>query len=319
MKDKKKTGSLLLPEPSIDSVGRGELEGNKIEDVYRTAIEHSNDGVVIVRGKEHLFCNKTCADMLGYDNQEQIVANPLCFAVHRRDRTMVMNYARRRQGGEPAPSRYECRFIKKDGSVIYVELSAVMIIYDGKPASLGFMRDITERKRLEEQVKSQQKQLEQKVKERTAELRESKREVEIKSRALEEVNTALRVLLGQREKDRKELEERFVSNIKQLVLPSVKKLKQGKLDARQASYLNIVESNLKEIISPFLHTIRQLNFTPKELEVVHFIKDGKSTKEIAEIMRVATSSIDSHRNNIRNKLGLLGKKASLQSYLHSLS
>jgi len=130
-----------------------------------------------------------------------------------------------------------------------------------------------------------------------------------------ETNAALRVLLKQREDDKREMEDMFMSNIKEMVLPYVHKMQKEKIEMRHRAYLDVISSNLNEIMAPFLNRIRQLNFTPKEIEVASLIKDGKTTKEIAEIMSVATSAIDSHRNNIRMKLGLVNKDVNLRSYL----
>lgn len=100
-----------------------------------------------------------------------------------------------------------------------------------------------------------------------------------------------------------------------MVLPYLNKMQKDRTDVRQKAYLDIIKANLNEIMAPFLNRIRQLNFTPKEVEVASLIKDGKTTKEIAEIMGVAASAIDSHRNNIRTKLGLINKDINLRSYL----
>jgi DNA-binding CsgD family transcriptional regulator len=107
--------------------------------------------------------------------------------------------------------------------------------------------------------------------------------------------------------------------VKRLVIPYVEKMKKDRLDPQQRSHLNVLETNLNEIVSPFLHTIQQLNLTPRETQIASLIKDGKTTKEIAKIVGVATSSIDSYRNNIRSKLGLNNKKVNLQSCLQSLT
>jgi DNA-binding CsgD family transcriptional regulator len=114
------------------------------------------------------------------------------------------------------------------------------------------------------------------------------------------------------------LEGRFVSNIKKLVLPYVEKLKAAKLDPSHHSYLSIIESNLHELISPFLHTIQQLNFTPREIQVASLIKDGKTTKEISQVIGVASGAIEFYRKNIRKKLNLKSRKINLQSFLHSV-
>ena len=145
-------------------------------------------------------------------------------------------------------------------------------------------------------------------------------ELELQKQNLEEANTALRVLLKQREEDKRELEEHIVSNVQQLVNTYIIKLKRTYLDPRQVQYLEIIENNIHEILSPFSHNLssKYFHLTPREIQVAGLVKDGKTTKEISEIMNISTSVIDFHRKNIRKKLGLKNKKDNLQSYLISL-
>jgi DNA-binding CsgD family transcriptional regulator len=189
----------------------------------------------------------------------------------------------------------------KEGHSIYVQASGIPY-FDEAGNILGYRgscQDITEQKNMMNALK------------------ERERELVAKSQTLEEVNAALKVLLKQREEDRKELEGKFVSNIKEMILPYILKMQKGQRDPRVKAYLDIVTANLNEIISPFLNTIRQLNLTPREIEVASFIREGRTTKEIAQILGVATSAVDSHRNNMRIKLGLNKKKINLRSYLLS--
>ena len=148
-------------------------------------------------------------------------------------------------------------------------------------------------------------------------LKKREKELEIKTKSLEEVNTALKVLLKQRDEDKTELEEKVVLNVKDLVLPYLENLKKGKLNALQRSYISILESNLNQIISPFVQTLSSsyVNLTPKEIQVADLIKNGKTTKEIAEILKSSARVIEFHRNNLRKKFGLINKKTNLRSYL----
>ena len=164
-----------------------------------------------------------------------------------------------------------------------------------------FLNDVTERRHAEE------------------ELIESKKELERKSRDLEEVNTALRVLLRTREEDKKVLEEKVMFSVKDLIMPYLDKLKLSVSDQRHQSYLDIIESNLNDIVSPFMtaKATEMYKLTPTQIHVANFVKQGKSTKEIAEILHLSTSTIDSHRNTIRKKLGITKKNINLRSYLIS--
>ena len=153
--------------------------------------------------------------------------------------------------------------------------------------------------------------LEIKVEERTKELEE-------KNRALQEANTALKVVIRNREEDKRALEEKILMNIKELVIPLVSKLKTAKSLDEQKAYLELLESNLeKEIISPFLHNLstKYLNLTPQELRIANFIREGKTSKEIADILNLAQRTVDFHRQNLRNKLNLDQENSNLRSYL----
>lgn len=151
--------------------------------------------------------------------------------------------------------------------------------------------------------------------------KEAERELRLKSRNLEEVNTALRVLLEQREKDKNDLEERMLFNVKKLVFPYLDSLKQRRLDDEQKAYLEILETNLKNIISPFAKKLTSIyeNFTPQEIKVADLLRDGKTIKEIAQTLGVSESAINLHRQHIRNKLGLKNQKINLRTYLLSLT
>jgi diguanylate cyclase (GGDEF)-like protein/PAS domain S-box-containing protein len=124
------------------------------EERYRTAIESSNDGIAIVEEDHHIYVNQKFLDIFGYEKQEDIIGKSPYMIVYPDDREMVLHYNRKRQSGDPVPSKYEFRGIKKDGGTIFIEASAAKITHNGKPASLAYLRDMTERKHLEEQLRT---------------------------------------------------------------------------------------------------------------------------------------------------------------------
>jgi DNA-binding CsgD family transcriptional regulator len=142
--------------------------------------------------------------------------------------------------------------------------------------------------------------------------------LEIKSRDLEEANVALKVLLKQREDDRSGFEQKIYSNVRDLVLRYVGMLRQTGLEPNQSVLIDIVERNLKDFLSPFSMKITSFNFTPKEMEVILLTKEGKTAKEIAQLLNVTTDAISRHRYHIRKKLGL-DRRHNLRSHLLSLS
>ena len=174
-------------------------------------------------------------------------------------------------------------------------------------------KEILERKRVEKLLRETQRNLERLVKERTAEL-------EMKTKNLEELNIALNVLLKKREDDKQDLEENYIHNVKDLIFPHIEKLRNCNPSPNQKFYIEIIEANLHEIVSPFARQLSSsyFNFTPTEIRVANLIKKDKTSKEIAEAFNISESAIIYHRHNIRKKLGLNNKKINLKTYLQSL-
>jgi PAS domain S-box-containing protein len=215
---------------------------------------------------------------------------------------------------EAGRKSYEMPIVYADGQT-HITLYSVdgFALADGNPGGLiGMLVDITERKQAEDELAKYRERLEHLVEERTQEL-------ENKTKTLEEVNIALKVLLQHREEDKKDLEDRFVMNIKNLIIPFAEKMKNTNLDERQLAYLGIIETHLRDITSSMIKKFNHFNLTPAEVEVASLIKEGKATKEIAKIIGIATSSIDTHRNNIRKKLGISQKAVNLRSHLQSFN
>lgn len=201
--------------------------------------------------------------------------------------------------------------------------------------------DISAHKKIEEVLENARQDLEKQVEVRTVELRRSNRKLvkEIESRKqvqeslvlktqelkdhsteLEETNITLKVLLKEREYERRRLEEKVVCNVNELTLPYLTKLAAGNLSKRQRTLLDAVSRSLKDIVSPMSRRfiIENNQLTPVEGQVANLIRQGISTKDIADILGVASSTVDFHRLNIRRKLKLTHKRINLQSYLRSL-
>ena len=185
---------------------------------------------------------------------------------------------------------------------------------DGQVSSFTvFVKDITEQRQNEKALHTVREELEQRVKERT-------RELEEKAQNLEEVNTALKVLLKRLDEDKKAIEEKILFNLRQLIEPVLQKLKNGRQTERQKSLLDTLESNLKEITSSFACRMSNsfLKLTPTEIQVANFIRQGKTTKEIAEMLNLSPKTIEFHRDNIRTKIGIKNKKINLRTHLMSI-
>ena len=152
-------------------------------------------------------------------------------------------------------------------------------------------------------------------------LRKSQEALEEQKQSLEEANIALKVLLKQREDDKLELERKVLSNVKELVLPYVEKLKNSRLRPKDKTLAEIIETHLNDIISPLLQKLShaRILLTPQEMQVASLVKDGRTSKEIADILNISEATVNFHRKNLRDKFGIKGKQANLRSYLLSIS
>ncbi len=204
------------------------------------------------------------------------------------------------------PTPVEAKVFHKDGRVVIIEVTVKKRKKGGQGGYFCVIRDITERKLAEESLKKHRDHLEELVKERTANL--------------EEANVALKVLLSQKDEHKEELEERVVSNVRELILPNLEKLKTIRADARDREILDIMENNLGDIVSSFGQKLssKYYNLTSTELRIANLIKYGNKTKEIAELLYLSPRTVEFHRNNIRKKLGIKNRKINIRAYLLSL-
>jgi PAS domain S-box-containing protein len=121
---------------------------------YRTLIESSNDGISIVKGSMHIFVNRRFLEMFGYTKPEEIIGKKISEVVHPDDLKQVMTYNRIRESGGDVPSNYEFRGVRKDGTYIDIEASITSTVFYEETVSLVFLRDITNRKQIERELRN---------------------------------------------------------------------------------------------------------------------------------------------------------------------
>lgn len=150
-------------------------------------------------------------------------------------------------------------------------------------------------------------------------LRDSEEELRLQAKNLKEMNTAMKILLDFREQEKAQKNKEMLNNLEKLVFPYINKLKACRSDKELNTYIDIIKSNLTEIASPLLDRTSLLStkLTSTELEIVDLLKQGKSSKEIADFLKVSIPAVSFHRKNIRKKLDLTNKKVNLRAYLRS--
>ena len=286
---------ILLAIEDITERRRLEILLSESEERYRRLFETADDGILLLEKREGKIThvNPAVTAKLGY-SKEECIGNRLQdigFSHDMGDFQEIMHTLDR-----SGIIYYDDVAIKtKAGQTLYIDIYLV----DRARLVQCNIRDITERKQAEEA------------------LRKSERELKLKTENLEEVNAALNVLLKRVEEGRIEMEEKILSNIRELVLPYIDRLKETQLSDHQASYLIVIEKNLDNIASSFLYHLktRYLNLTHREVQVASLVKEGKSSQEIADLLNIAIKTVLFHRNSLRKKLGLKNQKANLRAHL----
>jgi PAS domain-containing protein len=141
--------------------------------------------------------------------------------------------------------------------------------------------------------------------------------------ALEDVNTALRVILSQRNHDRAELERTIVANVETMIVPLLERLRRQLAAAPEAIYADAALQNLRELIRPFAQSLDALagpevQLTLREREIANLIRAGKSSGEIAAALCISATTVAFHRKNLRRKLQLKPHGPSLATHLARL-
>ena len=271
------------------------------ETLYRAIFETTGKATIIVEEDTTIsLLNSEFERMTGYKRNEWEGKRkwPEYIPEYDLPRMKKTHYLRRIDP-EAAPKNFEHDLIDSRGNVRRMYLTVDVI--PGTKKSVNSFTDITAWKEAEKGLKRRE------------------RELRAQSRDLEKLNKALRELLKQRENDRAEFEDKILSNVKDLVLPYARKIQQSKLDEETAACMDILVSNLKDIIAPFSHRLssKYMNLTQREMQIAHFIKEGKTSKEMADIMNISKSAVDIHRYRLRNKLGLTHRQSNLRSVLLS--
>jgi PAS domain S-box-containing protein len=272
------------------------------ERALRDAVEHMPVPMMITTGLEErmLLINRRFTEVFGYGHDVLKTAEdwwPRAYPDEEYRNELKAEWIRRIKKAisegtaiQPMEAKVTC----SDGSVRDVE---------GNFAHIGgfdivTLVDLTERKRAEEALHHQ-------------------------AAALEDANTALRVILEQRNRDRAELEQTIVTNAETTVVPLLERLRKHLAHTPEATYVDAALQTLRELVLPFAQSLDALaggrvQLTLREREIVNLIRAGKSSSEIAETLYISPATVAFHRKNLRRKLGLEARGPSLAAHLARL-
>ncbi len=269
------------------------------EVTFNTLAEKMLSGLLIISQDKIHYTNNAFEKITGYSHTDVLEMSPWEM-VHPNERKKIHSMGLKRfENRASVQDYYEAQWIHKNGRIIWVEVRAVLL-KNTKPAKiLANIVDISPRKKALESLKK----------------RES--ELEIQTRKLEETNIALKIILKQRNEEAKELKRNIQFNFEKLVMPYLEELASIETKPRCVAYLQTIMENLKEITAPHIRKFssQYAKLSPKQVQVINLISQGKTSKEIAEMLVVSKAAVDFHRNNIRKKLDLNHKKINLRTFL----
>lgn len=290
------TDKSICSDIDLTELKNAERKLKESENLYRAIFETTGTTTVIIENDMTMsLINSEFEKLTGYHKEDWEGKRKWTDLVADKDDLKRMkNYHRlRRKNPDSVPRNYEYRMIDSRGRIRNIFLTVDMI--PGTSKSVASFTDITEIRAAEEDVKR-------------------------KSQKLEDLNTTLTVLLNKRAEDLAEIEHKILSNVKELVVPHIETMKNSKIDAKCMSYIHLIESNLRDIVAPFTNKLSSQygNLTPKEIQIANFIKEGKTSKEIAQILNLSKSAIDVHRYRLRRKVGLNRRKTNLRNHLTTI-
>lgn len=195
-----------------------------------------------------------------------------------------------------------------------------------------------QRRRVEEELKRYRVHLEELVRERTSNLKsaneklqqeiterkkveqaliESESNLQKQKLALEQKNIALREIIAQIEVEKRKIQNDIETNINIVVSPILKKLA---IEKAPLKYVDLLQYHLRRLASSFGSKIteKNLQLTPREIEICNMIKGGLTSKDISNLLSISFRTVEKHRRNIRQKIGISNKNINLTSYLHNL-
>ena len=193
-------------------------------------------------------------------------------------------------------------------------------------------QEISIRQEIELQLQQSQANLEKQVQARTTELTDTvdelqrvlatllirEKQLQDKNSELHDANITLSVLMKRREKELHDSRQEIATKTIETVLPLLKKA-QHKASGSARDYMATAQANLLNVFTPQSHdsALISAKLAPRELQIIHYIRQNKSTKEIADLLGLTISTVESYRENIRKKLRLQNQKINLKKFLTS--
>lgn len=287
--------SIFDPEGKLlefHAVGQDITEGKEAqirlqerEKCFTQLVELCPMAISVHDGEKFLFLNQAGIELLGAVKLEDLIGKSVLDFVHPHNRPMVKERIKIAMENGEITTLQEIKLLKISKEEIYVETVTGPIRFQGKLCVQVLARDVSKGRSL--------------------------------ARALKEKEIALTQLWKQFEVEKREMHENLVANTINIILPLLEK---GKVKGLTGKNIREVIQHMGNITSPYGKKIasQAFNLTAREIEICGNIKNGKSNKEIAKLLKIDTETVERHRNNIRKKLNLVKKDVNLNAFLQSM-
>jgi PAS domain S-box-containing protein len=260
------------------------------EKIFFAVFEAVGEGILLIdEDMEIVKANRRACEIFGLMAQNLVGASISSLTDDPGARTLADFFAKLIEGQRMSA---EVTGVYVDNKTFPATLTVTRSDMGGKKYWQIIVRDDTDRKNMENQL-LQEKQM------------------------VEEMNLTLKNVLNSIELDKKELENRVASKIKTSLLPSIKKIANTTDDSVRRIYLSLLEQQLLSLTAGFERELDGglLKLSRTEIEVCRFIQAGSSSKDICEALKLSFDTVQTHRRNIRKKLGLNGRKLNLHAFL----
>jgi DNA-binding CsgD family transcriptional regulator len=144
------------------------------------------------------------------------------------------------------------------------------------------------------------------------------KQLQVERTALQQANAGLHGVLARIEEEKKEVQNALMANVDKVLMPVLHAL-ETEVPKQQKKYVSLLKENLEEITSPFANNLSRAftMLTAVEIRICNMIRNGQTTKEIAQLRHVSPATVARQRERIRKKLGIAGTDANLATYLRT--
>lgn len=289
---------LLNVSVDVTAYKRAEEERRQAEEQYRRTFESVTNGLTVRDSDGRVVAvNPAMCALYGY-TPEEYAELEIAQLMPPEQHPLLKELRRTVAAGDTFA--IEAKGLHKSGRLMDLEVRVTPFRYRGEAHTLTIAWDITERKRAEDQLVKLNEQL---LAEREA---------------LDQKNIALREVLSHMEDEREHYKHEICDSVEKLILPTVSKLSQkgGHVGPTEVARLkNALEAIIEKDLDTFASNMGRLS--ARELDICELIREGCTSKEIAQRLSISLQTVHTHRHAIRRKLQLKNKGVNLAAYLRS--